>query len=382
MADQTSTRIDFIDALRGFALFGILQVNIPYQGASSCWIPGLTSGVNGWVEFFVQALFSLKFFTIFSFLFGYGFAVLLARAEAADKPATVPYLRRLLALAAFGIAHAVLLFVGDILLSYALLGLVLLVSRNLSDRMLLTIGGASLLLGAMLIGLLSIEIAANGVGSPDAICRAGDAAMRTGSFIEVARMRQEWLPFVLGFVASLQWPAVIAAFLAGAVAARRGVFRDGWRAPVLPAWSWAAAIVGVLVLVGGQALIDVGWWKPGEGVAFTTGFFSALAAPVLSALYCLGLWRLRGSTLLRALIPAGRASLSNYLGQGLVTSLLFCGYGFGLFGSISALGLAGIALAVPAGLGLATYLWLTVFRQGPAEWLLRRLTHGAGSPHA
>ena len=116
-------RIEALDVIRGFALIGVLLMNIEffnrYTGDSSMGMaPGL-SGANLWFSYFVQYFVTGKFWTIFSMLFGMGFAVMLTRAEAAQRSFLGPYVRRIIALAVFGALHYVLLWNGDILFGYA-----------------------------------------------------------------------------------------------------------------------------------------------------------------------------------------------------------------------------------------------------------------------
>jgi uncharacterized protein len=124
-------RIEALDVVRGFALIGILLMNIEYFNRATSDIgtglqPGL-SGANYWFSWFVQYFVVGKFWTIFSLLFGMGFAVMLTRAEAAQRSFLVPYARRIAALALFGALHFILLWPGDILFSYAVGAFALLV---------------------------------------------------------------------------------------------------------------------------------------------------------------------------------------------------------------------------------------------------------------
>lgn len=119
-ADQ---RIEALDVARGFALIGICMMNVEYFNRAMATIgtgmpPGLT-GINWLASFFVAYFVTGKFWTIFSFLFGMGFAVMLTRAEQSGRSFLKPYLRRLLALAAFGTFHHIFIWAGDILFSYA-----------------------------------------------------------------------------------------------------------------------------------------------------------------------------------------------------------------------------------------------------------------------
>jgi uncharacterized protein len=119
----SNERIASLDVVRGFALIGILMMNVEYFNRATLSIgagmqQGLT-GANLWVSYFVQYFVTGKFWTIFSLLFGMGFAVMLTRAERAGRGFLIPYARRIVALAVFGTLHHIFLFAGDILVSYA-----------------------------------------------------------------------------------------------------------------------------------------------------------------------------------------------------------------------------------------------------------------------
>ena len=123
-------RIQALDSIRGFALLGILLMNIegmvgPLMASMSGVDPALT-GADRWVDTAIYLLVQGKFFPLFSMLFGMGFAIMLARAQAAGRPFVAVYLRRVLALLAIGLAHAFFVWAGDILVTYALMGLVML----------------------------------------------------------------------------------------------------------------------------------------------------------------------------------------------------------------------------------------------------------------
>ena len=126
-----SERIQSLDVVRGFALIGILLMNVEFFNRATAQIgSGMQTGLTGanlWVSFFVQYFVAGKFWTIFSLLFGMGFAVMLTRAERAGRSFLVPYMRRIAALAVFGALHHIFLFAGDILVSYAVAATALLV---------------------------------------------------------------------------------------------------------------------------------------------------------------------------------------------------------------------------------------------------------------
>ena len=128
---QADQRITALDAVRGFALLGICVMNIEFFNRAHATLgSGMPVGLTGidWLaSYFVAYFVAGKFWTIFSLLFGMGFAVMLTRAERAGRGFLKPYIRRIAALAAFGAAHHIFLFAGDILFSYAVAAVYLLI---------------------------------------------------------------------------------------------------------------------------------------------------------------------------------------------------------------------------------------------------------------
>lgn len=138
-------RIELIDVVRGFALYGVLLANLIWISQEGAVTPAQvaalpTATVDRVVRYAVQFFIDWKFYTLFAFLFGLGFSVQLIRAEQRGVAIIPIYVRRLVVLLGFGLAHAYLVWYGDILHHYALLGFVLVLFRKSSDRFLLAAG--------------------------------------------------------------------------------------------------------------------------------------------------------------------------------------------------------------------------------------------------
>lgn len=368
---NSEPRAAFADSLRGFALIGICVVNLPFIGAAFDFtrLPDNTADLTALM--IVAALFEGKFFILFSLLFGFGFARQLTKIRSGETT-TASYARRLSGLALFGAAHATLLFTGDILLTYAILGGALWLLRDASDKTLLRIAVASLLLAALCFALLGVSIAfAANAGLYDA--DQAIAAYR-GGFTDALAFRLANLPSDFIFIALFNWPLAFGAFCVGLVAGRRGLLDDPARLmahlrPHLPRLS-AGAIIG-------NGLYAASFF--GDGALALIGFTClAFGAPSLSALYVYGLaklWRTaRGEEFLTRLGAGGRMSLTNYLGQSLIANVIFMGWGFSLFDTLSPMALLLLALLIAGALLFASQLWLSFFRMGPDEWLLRSWT--------
>jgi uncharacterized protein len=373
---QAVSRERLPDQLRGIALLGIVLVNMPFLAIGN---NGFTAASTAtWPDrvtaFVVVALAQGKFYLLFSFLFGYSLTLMLRRRT---DDGLQRFRRRLVGLAVLGVGHAALFFVGDILLSYALLGTVLLWFVGRSDRA--AIRAAAVGYVAALAVLLLVLDADSGGGSGDGFAPAAlDAALR-GSFLDAAQGRITALPGVLVVLAVLNWALVVVMFLLGLVAGRRGVLAHPERCR--PLWRRLLVVAAAIGLPGG--LISA-WLSLGpdraptqQAVGLLIGFGTA---PLLSAGY-VALAALKTDSRLLALAqPAGRMSLTGYLGESILLSAIFCGWGLGWYGRLGALACAGIALAVWLGLEVFAKLWLARYRYGPFEWLLRAWSYRALPP--
>jgi uncharacterized membrane protein YeiB len=148
----TNDRITTLDVIRGVALFGILLMNVEFFNRPISELdvglpPGIT-GIDYWAGWFVHVFIRSKFWTMFSLLFGMGFAVMLGRAQAAGRPFLAPYVRRTLALALFGFLHCVFIWNGDILFDYAMAAAFLLIVFHAKPKVLLWIAVFALLVAA------------------------------------------------------------------------------------------------------------------------------------------------------------------------------------------------------------------------------------------
>ena len=396
-------RIVTLDILRGFALFGILVVNMElfthsmydYTVGAIADLPPLDRVVRLFVAFFFEG----KFYSIFSFLFGAGMALMMQRS-AEKGVAFVPiYTRRMLALLAIGLIHAYFIWVGDILIAYSVIGfLVLIFFRNRRPRTLLiwaVIGlGLPILINLGLWGLVGVGRAAVGeeamaqqmagqVANYLAQDAQADAAYATGSFLEVTRQRVMDMRFVFS-----TWPFlifnVLAAYLAGLAAGKAGLFanlaqrRDFLRR----ALNWGL----VIGLIGNALYVVCGYYSLRVSPSLlswlsTTG--QTFGAPALAAAYMAGiaLLALDGGrrARMRPLADAGRMALTNYLAQSIICTLLFYGYGFGLYGIGQAAGFL-VAIAIYSLQLLWSGWWLKRFLFGPFEWLWRVITYWSVQP--
>jgi uncharacterized protein len=397
-----SERIVELDVLRGIALLGVVIANVWLWFSGITFLfPGIRDelvrlSVDGVVFNGIGVLVAGKAMATFSFLFGLGFAVQMLRAEGRDIAMAPVYLRRLAVLLLFGAVHGFLLWYGDILMLYAVLGVVLLLVRRFTDRTLIV--GAALLLVAVPLALGAVPLIMGVFGSsppaPDlAVIAEGNAAtlaaFRSGAPAQVFPANLEMLRYMYLSPQAIGWSATtLGLFLLGLCAGRRRIFENVamHRASFTRVAIWGLATG--LVFSAGVAVMYVG--HPPEAIAAQPWLALLMAALVTFGTVPLALGYIATATLLlqrpawqRRLgpfAPVGRMALTNYLAQTILCLLIFYGYGAGLIGRVGSAVALAIALLVFALQGAWSPWWLARYRFGPAEWLWRSLTYGRFQP--
>jgi uncharacterized protein len=377
--------------VRGFALFGVLLVNLYGFGADSvAW----NSPIDQLAFALMLVFFESTSLTLFSMLFGFGFALQLERADARGFRILPAYLRRLAVLFAIGAAHA-LLYDGDILMLYAELGLGLLVVRRLPTRGLLLVA-FGLMLIFPLARLASIGGPPGGMQEIESVAESRarlEQAQHThvyaiGSLAEVAADNASAIPAdPLEDVNSPESGlAVFAMFLLGLAVGRSGVLRDvsAHVAPMARVRAWgltfglaAMAAERILAVTAGYAV-----YRPqhaGPAVQLAGDLLLAFGSPALAlgfaAMLVLAVQTPRWRAALAPLAGVGRLALTVYLGQTLIFSTLFYGYGFGQAFRLGPVAVTAWAVMIFGVQVVACQWWSSRFRFGPMEWLWRSLTY-------
>ncbi|WP_282272660.1 DUF418 domain-containing protein [Stenotrophomonas sp. PS02298] len=380
----TSERIATLDVLRGFALFGILLMNMEaFSGPMDMSFTGIDphwQGWDYWADAFVYVFVQGKFFTLFSLLFGAGFAVMAQRAAIAGRDFTRFYLRRSLGLLVIGVLHGLLLWSGDILVAYALLSFVLLAFREAPRSWLPALGtmaylGAAVLM--LMLGALMQLVPADAASAQAAAAAKAIEAQRQayghGSYLQAVAQRLRDVFASLGALLVVG-PQVLGMFLIGAWFARSGAIAEPGRYPRL--WAglrWLLLPIGLAVMLLSTWVLPYN--APGQFNMRSAGAYALTA--VAGLMMCLGYlaWGVRWSRHLQWLAPAGRMALSNYLGQSLVCTLVFYGYGLGWFEQVGRASQLLFAVGLFAMQVLLSQLWLRRFQYGPVEWLWRAFTY-------
>lgn len=372
-------RIHDVDALRGFALLGIFVVNITFMASAYpgnlVEDPAFSSPLDSAARFVVAALFSMKFYLLFSFLFGYSFVLQMEAAKRAGAAFVPRMLRRVVGLFAIGVGHIVILYSGDVLTTYAVICLILLAMYRVRDRTALITAGV--MYGVVTLSLvISAAFLDREMFMPSHSEALFEAASQTqamlGSPADIIGHHVAGLDLLVIQAASLQGPTALAMFLLGMVAARRRFFSGLTdRSVLLRRIQWVGFGVG---LPGGVLYALLG----GDTNTWATAV-SVVTAPLLTAAYVATLVRAMhtpwGRKLRGALAPVGRVALTNYLGQSLAGLVLFSGVGLGLAGQVSPPILIVLALVVFAVQAAISAWWLQRHRYGPAEYLLRCFTN-------
>ncbi len=391
VATERAERIELLDALRGFALFGILLANILYWSGWSAMTEGQRIAFAGadavtWQYRFHHLLVDGKFYTIFSLLFGTGFALQIARLSARGIEGLRVYRRRVLVLLGIGLVHSLLVWDGDILTLYALLGLVLPFFYQWRERSLLVAAAILILLvpiaGAWLFGRLGWEphqhlfALTNSIAESMGADTAPDKALewlRRDDIAGWASWQLSGQPFSWALrLESWRIPKVLGIMLIGLVVGRRLASGGLLGNRRLLFHVLVAGLAIGLPASAAYALI------PGLGQADWPSLIGTVPLALAYAAAFVLLWP-RTRPVLRHLIPVGRMALTNYLTHSVIGLIFFYGIGFGLAGTFRPLAFYGIALLIFAAQILFSRWWLARHEQGPAEALWRFATYG-GKP--
>ncbi|MEP9403235.1 DUF418 domain-containing protein [Sphingomonas sp. VNH70] len=395
-------RIAAIDAVRGVAVMGILFLNIVSFGMpDAAYLSPRAYGWAGPADRFAYylsfVLFDGKMRGLFSFLFGASLLLIVDRAEAAGaNPAAIHY-RRMAWLALFGLAHAVLLWLGDILLHYAIIGSLAYGFRHFPVRKLMLFGLTFALVELLLMGTIPLSWLAmqaeggaraaaklhafeEAFGIPDPATIARQLALFRGGYGGIVAFHLREMPDVLSdtFVVGFE---TLAYMLFGMAALRSGLLTGAWPRARYRRW----AIVGLGVGGGGYALLAA--WMAARGLdslAVASGPL-VLGGPLRIAMIpgwaaLIVLATRGGGTAGRRLAAVGRMALSNYLATSIAMCALFYGWGFGLYGHLSRAQLYLPVAGMCIGMLWWSPLWLARFRYGPFEWAWRSLARWQWQP--
>jgi uncharacterized protein len=369
------------DVLRGFALLGILVVNIQFMGLNSGegargeWTQGFA---NGLATFLIAALFAGKFYLLFSFLFGYSSNYVIRN----DRSNRARWIKRCLALIAFGALHFTFLWHGDIIFLYGLFGLLLTffffrAERTLKiwSRIVFFISTVFIVLIGILTFVVEYVLEEDLESSTETSL---DEILRSGTFLEAIPARLEVWVLSISSGIFLQGGMAFAAFLLGVRLARSNFLSS----PIDKAanlrlikrglvFGLPIQIIAALFLLQNEQAAE-----PSESIYLISLATSFVAAPLLSMFY-VGLIRKlveEKPHLVLWMMPAGKMSLTIYISQSVITSLIFSPWGLGLFQDMQTWQVFVLAFAIWLLLSYFAAQWLKKFNQGPLEKLVSSIT--------
>ena len=396
-----SDRIVSLDALRGFALLGILVINIwlfalPTVATYNPTLYGDFTGVNyvAWVVSHV--FFERKFVTLFTFMFGAGMVLFLESKERKGQPGRKLHVSRTFWLLVIGLGHAYLLWYGDILVFYALSGFIIVWVWQWRPLRQFALGAVLFTIPSLLYLLLGVSYLVlpeeGRLQLEEELLSAFGADFSPEREIEI--YQSGWLDQVthrvpilveyhtLGFVSELFW-TLGGMMLVGMALYKWGVLSNGRSTRFYKRLLVGGGSIGlVLVLVGVWVREVVAWETiPVLTLAFQ---FNYWGAPILAVGYIGGIMLLcrwfRDGRVVNALAAVGRTAFTNYLLQTVVATTIFYGHGLGLFGQVSRIELLGVVVLIWAIQIPASVWWLERFRFGPVEWVWRTLTYRQRQP--
>jgi uncharacterized protein len=405
----TTERYQSIDAVRGFAVLGILLMNIVGMGlptfayvSPAYW--GGHTGADLWAWAINYVLSDGKFRGLFTMLFGASMLLITDRAEGRNPGPAATHYRRVWWLFVIGMLHAYFLFFGDILVTYALAGALVFPLRKLGPKTLIGIGVAVLLalLGKDLFEVIYIKAVQTAVAAGTATPGQTDIwtsaqlllnaprsmgeqeiQLMRGGFLEALQSRAQasWI-IQTQFMPTEEIPEAVGQMLIGAGLFRLGFFTLGWSSRAY------ARMVAVGYLVGVPVTAWLAWktvqvdFEPVARRLFEV--LTAPPRPFIALAHASLLMLIIRSGALKGLVSrleaAGRMAFSNYLSTSIITSFVFCGYGLGLYGQLHRAELYWVVLAVWAFILLWSKPWLARFHYGPFEWLWRSLVMGKPQP--
>ncbi|WP_100406502.1 DUF418 domain-containing protein [Bacillus solitudinis] len=378
---QESDRIFSLDIMRGFALLGILLANSMHFQFGLFLIPNLHDyyplGLLDRVTEVVIIIFAqASFYTLFSFLFGYGMAFLKERLQQKSLRFTPLYWRRMIILLALGYIHGLLIWDGDILFMYALASFLLFFFLKLSEKGLLI--WALILLLLMALSIASPEDDGSMTAFNESLTSYSineKEILTSGSYHEVVSFRLHADPLGMGWIGDIVIlgsgiVSVLGMFLLGAYVARKNWLLEARKHHVLMKKIWWATL-----LIGFPSKIA---YTINDSEQFEM-LHSMVGGPLVAMFYATSIVLVISNEkriqLLKPLAYVGRLSLTNYLLQSVVFTSLFYGYGLGLFGQIGYF--AGVIIVF-----FFFYLqilfskwWITHCYIGPVEWLWRAGTY-------
>ena len=378
-------RYVILDALRGFAILGIILANFPEFSLWTFSDPAGWTGLDRVTRAVQTFLVDGKFYTLFSLLFGIGFSIQLENAGGR----LVTFYRRMAVLLLIGLLHLLLLWSGDILMLYAVCGMIIPLFRKLPFRSILCVAGFFLLLPILSDAVLGTRLADPLEAEQWRICGLyGITEANFGTWLSDAHSYREVLQFLhqgavermWEFVIGRRYFKVLGLFLIGFALGREKFYADvhAYRAVLRRILTVGFAVgIPLGLLYTWSSMTGMPWGRIIHDISYLSVYLMGFA---YAAGFCLIFDRRSEAPGWRLLSNPGRMACTNYLGQSLIGILLFYGIGLGLGNRVDLLATEAIALGVYAFQIAFSFLWMSHFRYGPVDWVWRMLAYGRRLP--
>ncbi|MFD2657758.1 DUF418 domain-containing protein [Gracilibacillus thailandensis] len=372
-------RLPWIDTARGFAIFGIFMVNLPtfhapymiYGNGINFW--GI--GEPGFWQMIIDIFFQASFYSLFSFLFGFGMQIINENLHTKNVEAPQKWMaRRLFILLGFGLIHAFLIWYGDILITYAITGFLLLLFMNRKNVTLVVWSICLLLIPTlMLTGLLFLASLIEDISNlaDMAAIESSFQHYGQGSWGEILTQNaNDWLYGNNLFVFILGLFNILPIFLIGLLFARKKWLHDlQGHKKILRKW-WIYSLILFVVFKAGPYAFGNPYWfsrlQDAIGGSASAIFYVITIAFLFDKL----------TKFFRMVGYVGKMALSNYILQSIIGVTIFYSIGFGLYGQLTPFQTILIGLIVYPVQMILSYLWLNKYKRGPLEWIWRSLTYG------
>ena len=383
-------RIHSLDLIRGFAVLGILIMNITsFSQISMAYMnPTIVDGLEGYNQYFHGFNFifaDTRFMSIFSMLFGAGVVLFTQRIEAKGKRVAALHYKRMFWLLFFGLIHAYFIWVGDILVAYAICGSLVFFFRKKSIRTLFIMAIILFLIPIIFNFMTFYGMPADELESTFAFFHpsteeiASQTQAMRGSYLKQMPLRMEeamGLQSVV-FMIEIFW-RTSAMMLLGMILYRKGILSADKSTAYYKKMIWVGFVPGLIISSIGLGQVYASEWSGayvmniGANYKFLSGLFMALGyIGLVIWIYKKGIFK----KFQNRLQATGRMAFTNYIGMSVICTLIFNGHGLGLFGTLDRLQQFLIVIAVWIVILIISPLVLKNYRFGPLEWLWRKLTY-------
>ena len=383
-------RIHSLDLIRGFAVLGILIMNITsFSQISMAYMnPTIGDGLEGYNQYFHGFNFifaDTRFMSIFSILFGAGVVLFTQRIEAKGKRVAALHYKRMFWLLFFGLIHAYFIWVGDILVAYAICGSLVFFFRKKSIRTLFIMAIILFLIPIIFNFMTFYGMPADELESTFAFFHpsteeiASQTQAMRGSYLKQMPLRMEealGLQTVV-FMIEIFW-RTSAMMLLGMILFRKGILSADKSTAYYKKMIWVGFVPGLIISSIGLGQVYASEWSGayvmniGANYKFLSGLFMALGyIGLIIWIYKKGIFK----KFQNRLQATGRMAFTNYIGMSVICTLIFNGHGLGFFGTLDRLQQFLIVIAVWIVILIISPLVLKNYRFGPLEWLWRKLTY-------